>query len=449
MVGRKPSPLLPKRKKKPAKPKREAVEKQPTLKGEDQEIVSRPSREKKAKKPRVKRGFKPSAPQQQLSAEDKRVLRRRRQRRRLILRIAILVAVVGLAVLVWLNWDSLAPDKVWLKVQDWMGGGTGSYPVDLSGTDARRLDQVDNYTVMLTESHLIYHNADGAEVARYSCAYSDPLLRTEGAYVLVAEQGGTRLTLTTRNKELPKWETAYTIRSVSLNADGGVAVLTEGPQGYERQITVYDKEGKERYILNTNLLATDVALSPDGTTVSVMGVEAPDGALNTRLDVFDLTSTATTAKYTHTVVDSLLYRAEYLEDGTLAAVGEEQMVLLNTADGTHTAYAPQGMRILGYAAGDNTVALALRPYGDTAGGRVEVLSSAAAVQTTVSFDGEFRHLSGCNGRYALLTNSMAQAFSNEGTGRAVTMGADGRQAVFFGSRLVVMGLNRLDAYDAM
>ena len=107
------------------------------------------------------------------------------------------------------------------------------------------------------------------------------------------------------------------------------------------------------------------------------------------------------------------------------------------------------MRILGYAAGGNTVAVALRPYGDTAGGRVEVLSSAGAVQTSVSFDGEFRHLSGYNGQYALLTDSTVQAFSDHGTGRTVEIGADGRQAVFFGQRLVVMGLNQMDAYDAM
>ena len=164
MVGRKPS-LLPRRKKKPAgKPKDDVVKQEKSKEKEwekrmeqpDEEILDRPvrpappKRMKKKKKPRVKRGVKPSAPQEQLSAEDKRVMRRRRQRRRLIVRIAILVAVVALGVVVWLNWSSLAPDKIWAWFQDWIGGGTGSYPVDLSGTGARRLEQTKWLSVSTT-----------------------------------------------------------------------------------------------------------------------------------------------------------------------------------------------------------------------------------------------------------------------------------------------------------
>ena len=450
MVGRKPSPLLPKRKKAHLKSRTDTRPKRVPVAEEDEEVPAhtpRAPRPQRERKPHIRRGVKPSAPQEQLSTEDKRVMRRRRQRRKMIVRIAIVVAVVALGVVVWLNWSSLAPDKVWAWFQDWLGGGTGSYPVDLSGTGARRLAQIEDYTVVLTDSHLIYLNGSGAEVARYGCAYSQPLLRTEGKYVLVAEQGSRRLQLTTRNKTILEWESDLDIRSVALNALGQTAVLTEGPQGYAMQIKIYDKEGKVLYTRSSNRVATDVALSPDGSTVSVVSVEAADGTLSTRLEAFSVLSAVSDAQCVHTVPDTLLYRAAYLSDGTLAAVHEQGVVLMNTHSGAVTNYAPEGLRVLGYAVGGDGVALALRAYGDTAGGQVQIVSSSGEVLCGTDFDGEFRHLSGFNGRYAVLTDRYAQALTVNGVTEKVTVEADGRQILYVDGRIVVMGLSRLDAFS--
>ena len=450
MVGRKPSPLMPKRKTTSPRSRADTRPKKAPAAEEDEEIPARsvsPSRPKPTRKPPVRRGVKPSAPQEQLSTEDKRVMRRRRQRRRMIIRIAVVAAVVALAVVVWLNWSSLAPDKVWAWLQDLVGGGTGSYPVDLSGTGARRLAQIDNYTVVLTDSHLTYLNSSGAEVNRYGCAYSEPLVRTEGKYVLVAEQNGRRLHLTTRNKSILEWESDLDIRSVALNGLGQTVVLTDGPQGYAVQIKVYDKEGKVLYTRSSNRTATDVALSPDGTTVSLVSVEAADGTLSTRLEVFSLASASPDAQCIHTVTDTLLYRAAYLADGTLAAVHEQGVVLMDPHSGNVTRYDPEGMRVLGYAVGGDGVALALRAYGNTADGEVQIISSSAAVLCNVDFTGEFRHLSGFGGRYALLTDSYAQALTVNGVTDRASVQADGRQALYADGAIVVMGLNRLDAFS--
>ena len=445
MVGRKPSPLMPKRKTALKGRNTPRPKKAPAYE-EDEEIPSTPSRTPKEKKTAPRRGVKPSAPQQQLTAEDKKRMRRRRQQRRTVVRIVLLVLAVALALVVFLNWNVLAPDKVWAWLQDMVGGGTGSYPVDLSGSDARRLEQVDTYTVVLTDSHLTYLNASGAEVTRYNCAYATPLMRTEGKYVLMAEQGARRLQMTTRNKVELEMETEQKIRSVALNGKGQFAVLTDGPQGYAVQITVYDKSGKTLYTRKSNRTVTDVALSPDGTTISTVSVEAVDGTLNTRLEVFSLSSAASDAQCTYQADDALMYRAAYLSDSTLVAVGEQSAVLMNTADGGVSVYAPEGMRMLGYAVGGDTVALARRPYGDTAGGAAVVLSSAGAQQSRVEFDGEFRQLSGCADRYALLTDNRVHAFTAFGVVGETLVQADGRQAVFAEGHVVVMGLSRLESY---
>lgn len=445
MVGRKPSPLMPK-KKSALKGRSTPRPKKAPIAEEDEEIVSAPPRQPKEKKKAPRRGMKPSAPQQQLSTEDKRQMRRRRQIRRTVLRIAVVVLIVALAVVVWLNWNILAPDKLWASFQDAVSGSVGSYPVDLSGSEPRRLEQVEGYTVVLTDSHLTYLNADGSEVNRYTCTYAEPLVRTEGKYLLVAEQGAQRIQLTTRNKVELELKTEQKIRTVSLNSQGQFAVLTDGPQGYVVQVTVYDKNGKVLYTRNSNRTVTDVVLSPDGTTISAVSVEAVDGTLNTRLEVYSTASASPDARCAYQAEDTLLYRAAYLSDGTLVAVGEQSVVLMNTADGGVSLYAPDGMHVLGYAVGGDTLALALRPYGVTAGGRAVVLSSGGAEQSTTEFEGEFRHLAGVQEQYTLLTDNSVQAFSAAGRNGTVTVSADGRQAVYATDKIVVMGLNRLEAF---
>lgn len=445
MVGRKPSPLMPK-KKSALKGRSTPRPKKAPAYEEDEEIVSTPTRKPKEKKKAPRRGIKPSAPQQQLSTEDKRQMRRRRQTRRTVWRIVIVVLIVALTVVVWLNWNILAPDKLWAAFQDAVSGSVGSYPVDLSGSEPRRLEQVEGYTVVLTESHLTYLNGDGAEVNRYTCTYAEPLVRTEGKYLLVAEQGAHRLQLTTRNKVELEMKTEQKIRTVSLNSQGQFAVLTDGPQGYVVQITVYDKSGKVLYTRNSNRTVTDVVLSPDGTTISAVSVEAVDGTLNTRLEVYSTASASPDAQCAYQAEDTLLYRAAYLSDGTLVAIGEQSVVLMNTADGGVSLYTPDGMHVLGYAVGGDTLSLALRPYGVTAGGKAVVLSSGGAEQFTTEFEGEFRHLAGVGEQYTLLTDNSAQAFSAGGLSGTVTVSADGHQAVYAVDKIVVMGLNRLEAF---
>lgn len=389
----------------------------------------------------------PSREPQQLTAADKREMRRRRARRRAVVRAVVVVVLVAAVALLWSNWESLSVDRLVSGVENLLGTGTGSYPVDMSGTTVRRLEQAQNYAAVLTDSHLIYLNHSGAEVSRYSCAYPTALMRTAGRYVLVAEQAGRRLHLSTRNKVVLEMSADRDILSVALNEKGQFAVLTDGPQGYTVQITVYDKTGKLLYTRNRNHTGTDVALSPDGTQVALLSVEAVGGNLNTMMDVFSLKTSDTESLCTYTAKDTLLYRVDYLEGGWIAAFSEDSAVMLDTADGLATVYAPAGMRVLGYAVAGKDLALAVRPYGDTGGGQIHIVNKQAEAARITDFSGEFRHLYGTHQQYVLLTDTYVQRLSAAAESAAVTVAADGQQVILADARAVVLGLNRIQAYE--
>ena len=386
---------------------------------------------------------------QEADMKRKRQQRRRRTRRRALIRSVVLVGLCVILFLLWQNWDVLAPDRLLDRAQDLIGSGTGSYPVDVSGLTVHHIARSQNYTVMLSDSHLVYYNSSGAQVNRYACTYSSALMRTAGRYVLLAEQGGKRLQLNTRTATLLSMDTEQDILSVAVNAKGQYAVLTHGPQGYAVQVRVYDRGGNLLYTRSRNRMATEVALSADGKQVSLLSIEADGGDLNSMVDVFALNTADAATLCSYTAKDTLLYRLEYLADGWLAAIGENGAAMLDTSDGLATVYAPEDMRLLGYAVGQDDLALVMRPYGSTGHGVVQIIEKNGEPRCSVDFTGEFRHLSWYNRQYLLLTDGYVQRLTTAGGGEITEVPADGQQAVSDGNLAVVLGLNRLEAYDLL
>ena len=383
---------------------------------------------------------------QPLTAEQKRQMRRRRSRRRAVLRGIALVLVCVIVVLLWQNWDVVAPDRLYSHIQDLLGSSTGSYPVDFSGVGVQRLARVDNYSVVLTDSHLIYLNQSGAEVNRISCAYPSALMCTTDQYVLVAEQGGRRIQLSTRTSVVTEMEVDNEIIAVALNDKGQMAVLMQGSQGYLVQIKVYDRKGKLLYTRSRNQTATEIALSPDGRQVALLSIKALNGTLTSAMDVFSLTTSDTEALCSHKEADTLLYRMEYLSDGWVVAFSEDRAVMMDTANGLASVYVPSDMRVLGYAVGSDTMALVLRSYGSTGDGEVHIVNKEGVPTATIPFEGVYRDLSQQKGLYVLLTDTYAQRITANGEQVRVSVEEDGRQAVLDGDNVVVLGLNRLLSY---
>ncbi|MBQ5840344.1 MAG: hypothetical protein IIW40_00130 [Clostridia bacterium] len=386
-------------------------------------------------------------PEEQMTAAQKRQVRRKKAKRRMLRRLIVFVLTGAALVTVWKNWDTLAPDKLLSTVQDFLSGSAGSYPVDVSGAHVRRLVRAGTYTVMLSDSYLTYLDDTGGEVNRYPCNYSSPLLSHAGRYILLAEQQGRRVQLNTRSGIVTQVDAPLPILAAAVNKKGQFAVLTQGPQGYTVQVTVYDRHGDVLYTRSRNQQATEVALSADGKQVALLSVQAVDGSLHSTMEVFSVTSSQTEALCSHLSEDALLYRLEYLGNGWLAAIGEKGITMLDTADGLATVYDPVDKRPLGYAAAPEHIALAVRSYGHTGGGQVQIINKKGEPLCSVDFVGEFRQLSYSGEQYLLLTDTEAVEITTTGAKRRAAVESDGQQAIISGDKAVVLGLNMVQAYS--
>lgn len=380
------------------------------------------------------------------SPAEARRRHRRRSRLLLIRRLIVIVAVIILAAVVWQNWDTLAPDKLIASLQDSMTNQAGGYPIDISGTNTTAIMKVDNYFATVSDSYLTYYDRGGGEANRYPCTYSSALMRTAGQYVLLAEQNGTRLQLSTRSAIQIEMTTETRIINAAVCAQGRFAVLTQSGQGYAVKVTVYDRSGEVVYSRSRQSLATDVALSPDGKRVALLSAEAKNGIFHSTVDVFPLYGGQTDALYSCTEADTLFYRLRYLNNDVVAAIGEDGVLIADTRKDEPLTFAADGERVLSAATTQGGVAVALRPYGATAGGRIAVIGTAARQLSSTDFSGEFRHLSTDGNRYLLLTDSVARVVTAHGGGNSAAVESDGTAAIADGNQAVVLGLNAISAY---
>lgn len=380
------------------------------------------------------------------SREDARRRHRRRSRMLLIRRLVIITLVIVLALVVWQNWEYLAPDKLIAGLQDSMTNQSGGYPIDISGANMTAIAKADNYIVTVGDSYLTYYDRNGGEANRYPCTYSSALMRTAGQYVLLAEQNGTRLQLSTRSAMQIEMNADNRIISVAVCATGRFAVLTQSGQGYSVKVTVYDRNGDVIYSRSRQPLATAVALSPNGKEVALLSAQADNGVFTTTLDTFPLAGGQTEANYTHSQADALFYRLDYLNNDVLAAISEEGVLFADTRHETATHFTADNERVLSAVTTGGGVAVALRPYGATAGGRVAVLDIGAKQLSSTDFTGEYRHLSTDGSRYMLLTDSVARLLTASGSNKSAAVEADGKAAVIDTNRAIVLGLNAISAY---
>ena len=144
--------------------------------------------------------------------------------------------------------------------------------------------------------------------------------------------------------------------------------------------------------------------------------------------------------------DNLLYQLAYTGNNWVVAFSESSAVMLDTSDGMATVYAPDDMRLLGYAVTEKGLALALRHYGVTGDGQVHLVNTSGDLLAQVDFTGDFRHLSGEGDAFALLTDSAVYKITRDGVVGSAATAADGRQVLLLEDKAVVLGLNRLTAH---
>ena len=378
--------------------------------------------------------------------------KRRRSGRSLIWMVFSRLVLVGVLLtggyLLWQNWEKIAPDSLVIWVEEKLSGGAGGegYPVSVAGGSVLHMSEIEGNLALLSDTSFTILNSRGGEAVRRPHTFSAPILKTAGKYAVLAETGSTRLSLETRAQTLWSVTLEHPIISADVSRNGTTAVITSGGQSYNAEIVVFDKKGKEIYRRSRKRQAVDVAVSPGGDRVAIASIAAENGAIKSYLEIFTFAADKDAA-FTHEASGILLAAVDYLASGQTVAVGDTALWIADEKTGALKQTDFGGQQLLGYAPGDDRVALVTQAYGATDGCRLLAVTADGATAYTADIREAYRHVAADKNGVYLLTGSAVHVFGAAAETGVLEVPSDGRLIGTLGDKIMVLGLTTLRQYD--
>ena len=389
----------------------------------------------------------------QTSGQDENMLsavpvRRKRKRRtflRALFRLMVVAALIIGGVYVWKNWDALAPESIIYRINEKLAGGQrgDGFPVEITGSSVLNMSETKDGLALLTDTAVVLLNHKGGELLRRQHGYSNPFMRTNGKWLLIADNGGSRLRIETRAGTAAEMTVKNRIVSAAIGSGGGFAVATDSSKGYTSEVVAYNRQQKKifhRY--DVKLTVLDIALSPNGKSMAVVGIKAEAGAMKCSLLFFDFNKKDPVAEYSGT--DLMLFSVKYFPNGTVAAVGDRALWVFDESGSIQQKHSYEDCELAGFTLGDRSAAVALRNFGGSEGGSLLTVNSSGDKAYSIPFEGSFRSLAPDKSGMLLLTSEALYRADAAGVFKKGDSIRDGRMVCSLGKKIIILGLTSLN-----
>lgn len=390
---------------------------------------------------------------EEIAEEARHVAERRSQRKKKPKskkRWILLGIIIVLVVIVWLRWDIFNPKSIinWVTVSV-TGGETGDgYPTEVEGSSILKMDSVGNQLVLLTGNKIDVYNKSAGIAYTRNHSFASPILCTAGNHILIAEMGGTRVQTQTISGTVKETDTEADIVAASIAKNGSFAVATGSSKSYVSEVVFYSKDGVEKlHWYSSDILVMGISLRDDGRKMAVVGVQAKNGAMESRLLVFDTGSNKDPVKYTGTNV--MLYQVGFLSNGAIAAVGDTETWTVHTGSEKISKIQYADKKLIGCDFADSQVGLVLQTYGTTSGFTVLAVNKTGNQVYSIDFDEGFQSFSSCPGnRFFVLTDEKVIMCNSNGKTKEKEIESGGLKVhSAFGSNAIVVGLTTMNSYS--
>lgn len=183
------------------------------------------------------------------------------------------------------------------------------------------------YIVKCSRDNIIYIDSNGNEQWTYPLSLKNPVLKTAGSYLLVADYGAKSI-LTFSGKEM-RWEKELdnNIINADINWKGYVTVV-HGEERSRGAVSVYNRQGMNCFTIGKaeNFILSS-KVSSSAKSVFINSVDTSGISTNTILEFTDLSGNILNNKIVkeNTVFPSLWY----MENDSLFVVGDSMFMILD------------------------------------------------------------------------------------------------------------------------
>lgn len=160
--------------------------------------------------------------------------------------------------------------------------------------------------------------SDGSVIWENTTTIVNPILKTAGNYLLLAEKGGKKLCLYNDSKLIYEADTEDNILNCSISSNGDVVVVTDKPS-YKGAVVVFNREGKQIFAWSSgsdNVISADI--SPTSRRVAAALLNTDDKVKSTVL-LFDINEKESYAQVVFE--DTIIFNTEFNGD-TLNVFGD-------------------------------------------------------------------------------------------------------------------------------
>ena len=167
--------------------------------------------------------------------------------------------------------------------------------------------------ILASTNYLSYINKDGVVEWEKNIAITDPILRSEGDYYIVAQKNGNKFTLYSGEKAIYDRAAEYNILNGNVSSDGDVVLVTEKP-GYKGAVSVYNKRGDNAFSWSSggaSVISADISASSRRVAAALLNT---DGKAKSSVCLFDLNKSDSYARqdFDETIVYKVDFKDEML-----------------------------------------------------------------------------------------------------------------------------------------
>lgn len=367
---------------------------------------------------------------------------------------AVLILLVCLlSVIIATGWNYIAPDKLINSIQKGLSGKNGDdFPTSISGTkiSGGNFQYSAGYLTYVSDTSLICLNKSAGKVVDRPISFSQPALKISGDNILTYNINGKGYQVDSIGETKVKNELDNPIIQGDIASNGTHGFITT-EEGYLSKLSVFTSSNKQIFAYYfSDYYATSMTLNQSGTQAAVATVSSNNGDFKSVIYILDFSKEEPVA--TVDLGESLIYSCEFMDNGSVAAIGDNQAVVIKSNYSDVEKYSYDGLTLTSFAF-DRSLGgvISLSPSSDGGNCHIVYINKNGALEKITDTQYRILSIDLYGGRIAALCDGGITAFFTSGGNEIGTSdsGLDAQSLTMYSENSVyVLGITEIREVSA-